>query len=315
MATKPSPPDVPGVPGYAKLVEIGRGGDSVVYRAWSGWADRYVAVKVLAGAGPVAAERFRGELEITAALGRRHPGIVAVLDSGTTTGGRPYLVMPYYPRGSLHDQLAARGPLPVDVAVAAGAAVAGALAFAHAQGVLHGDVKPQNVLVGRASWVLADFGLARRLTADHPAAERFSYRHAAPQLLDGQTAAPADDVYSLGSTLYTLLDGRPPFADDDPGSDTALAYLRRARTAPPRPLTRPDLPAGLAGVVGRCLAKAREDRYPDAAAVHAALTAIPPGPAPAGAPRCGPGPGPVSRRTAGADGRRRSARPRPGPPR
>src|SRR5262249_37706765 len=148
------------------------------------------------------------------------------------------------------DRLRTQGPLPAAEVVAVGTVVADALAFAHGQGVLHRDVKPQNILVLPTSYVLADFGIARRLDAGHSGSmERFSYRHAAPQVLDGESPAVSDDVWSLGSTLFTLLDGRPPFAADDPQEDTALAYLRRVRTAVPRELNRDDLPAGLVEVI------------------------------------------------------------------
>ena len=175
--------------GYADLVEIGRGGDSVVYRARDLAVDRDVAIKVLAVDDPARAERFVREIEITVSLGRQHPNIVTVLAVGTTESGRPAIVMDFYERGSLHDQLRDRGPLAVDEAVAAGVVVADALAFAHAHGVLHRDVKPQNVLVLPTSWVLADFGIARLVDTEHTASvETFTYRHASPQLLDGLAA-------------------------------------------------------------------------------------------------------------------------------
>ncbi len=277
MAPQVSPVDVVALPGYQDLVEVARGGDGVVYRAWQDGPGRHVAIKVLLLDEPAAVRRFNREVRITMALGRQHPHIVGVLDSGTTAGGQPYLVMEFYDLGSLHDQLRASGPLPVETVVGAGRAVADALSFAHGQGVLHGDVKPQNILVRPTSYVLADFGLARRVVAEHSPPDWFSYRHAAPQVLDGEPPTAADDVYSLGSTLHALLDGRPPFADDDPAADTALAYLRRARTGTPRPLARPDIPAGLAAIVHRCLARSRADRYPDAAAVRDALGSLPAG--------------------------------------
>jgi len=209
-------------------------------------------------------------------LGRQHPNIVTVLATGTTAEGQPCLVMDYFELGSLHGRLTERGPLPVSEVVAAGTVVADALAFAHAQGVLHRDVKPQNVLVLPTSYVLADFGLARAIDAGHSnSLERFSYRHASPQILDGEPPTVADDVYSLGSTLFTLLDGRPPFAADDPDEDSALSYLRRARTEPPRTLTRDDVPPALREVVQRCLVRDRDERFPDAATLRDALAAIP----------------------------------------
>ncbi|MXG89544.1 protein kinase domain-containing protein [Nocardioides flavescens] len=262
--------------GYADLVEVGRGGDSVVYRARDLRLGRSVAVKVLAVDEPHRVERFMREIEITVELGRQHPYVVTVLATGTTASGRPAIVMDFYERGSLHDQLRERGPLGVDEVVAAGRVVADALAFAHAHGVLHRDVKPQNVLVLPTSWVLADFGIARLVDTEHTASvETFTYRHASPQLLDGAMPTEADDVWALGSTLFTLLDGRAPFASDDPDDDSALAYLRRVRTSAHR---RPDLgPAQREGepllaVIDRCLAKDLDQRWGSAAELRDALS-------------------------------------------
>jgi len=260
------------VPGFADLHEVARGGDSIVYRARQVALGRDVALKVLLVDDPETRHRFRRELDLTIQLGRQHPNIVTVLDTAITDSGRPCIVMDYFERGSIDDRLRTEGPLPVADVVAVGLVLADALDFAHAQGVLHRDVKPQNVLVLPTSYVLADFGIARLADSAHTAsAERFSYRHASPQVLDGLPADVTDDVWSLGSTLFTLLDGRPPFASDDPADDTPLAYLRRVRTQQPRALRRPDLPPTLVRVVQRCLAKERADRYPDAASVRADL--------------------------------------------
>ena len=177
-AASPPPEEIEG---YADLVEIGRGGDSVVYKARDLAVERDVAIKVLSVDDPVRAQRFVREIEITVELGRQHPNIVTVLAIGTTASGRPAIVMDYFERGSLHDQLRTRGPLAVDEVVAVGVVVADALAFAHAHGVLHRDVKPQNVLVLPTSWVLADFGIARLIDTEHTASvETFTYRHASP---------------------------------------------------------------------------------------------------------------------------------------
>ncbi len=264
--------------GYADLVEIGRGGDSVVYRARDLAVERDVAIKVLSVDDPLRAERFVREIEITVELGRQHPNIVTVLAIGTTAAGRPAIVMDFFERGSLHDQLRNRGPLAVDETVAVGMVVADALAFAHAHGVLHRDVKPQNVLVLPTSWVLADFGIARLIDTEHTAsAETFTYRHASPQLLDGLPPTAADDLWAVGSTLFTLLDGRPPFASDDPDDDSALAYLRRVRTEGYRELTEHE-GQGDAGpvmaVVDRCLAKDIGERYASAEELRDALAAV-----------------------------------------
>ncbi|PRY37362.1 serine/threonine-protein kinase [Umezawaea tangerina] len=260
--------------GYSDFRMVAQGGEGTVYRARQDGLGRDVAVKVLAAADDATLARFRRELEITVRLGRQHPHIVTVLDTGVVQG-RPCIVMEFHDLGSLHDRLLARGPLPVADVVAAGIAVADALAFAHGQGVLHRDVKPQNVLVLPTSYVLADFGIARAVDAGHSASlQLVSYRHAAPQMVDGEKPAATDDVWSLGSTLFTLLDGKPPFSSADPDEDTMLAYLGRVRSAPPRPLRRTDVPPDLLAVVDRCLRKAREDRFPDAASLRAALAAV-----------------------------------------
>jgi len=260
------------VPGYTDLVEIGRGGDSVVYRARDERLHREVAIKVLLVDDPATVSRFEREVEITVGLGRQHPNIMTVLAIGTTASGHPAIVMDYYERGSLDHRLYAEGPIATPEVVVIGTVLADALAFAHGHGVLHRDVKPQNVMVLPTSYVLGDFGIARLADSEHTAsAERFTYRHASPQILDGHPPTVADDVWSLGSTLFTLLDGRPPFASDDPDDDTALAYLRRARTEPHRPLPVTDVNAGLVEVIERALRKDPAERWPDAARMRDAL--------------------------------------------
>ena len=262
----------PRLPGYSDFRLVAEGGEGTVYRARQDGLDRFVAVKVLDVEDPARLARFRRELEITVRLGRQHPHIVTVIDTGTTPDGRPCIVMEFHDLGSLHDRLRERGPLPVSDVVAAGTAVADALAFAHTQGFLHRDVKPQNILVLPTSYVLADFGIARMAdSANTSSLQLVSYRHAAPQMLDGAEPSAADDLWSLGSTLFTLLDGAPPFAT---GDDTVLSYLARVRTTEPRPLSRPDVPPDLAAILARCLSKRREDRFPDAASLRAALAAV-----------------------------------------
>ncbi|MBB5954018.1 serine/threonine protein kinase [Saccharothrix tamanrassetensis] len=261
--------------GYSDFRLVAHGGEGTVYRAHQDGLGRDVAVKVLDVTDPDTVARFRRELEITVRLGRRHPHIVTVLDTGSIAG-RPCIVMEYYDLGSLHDSLRQRGPLPVSEVIAAGMAVADALAFAHGEGILHRDVKPQNILVLPTSYVLADFGIARGADAGHSASlQLVSYRHAAPQMVQGQRPAASDDLWSLGSTLFTLLDGQPPFASSTPEQDTMLGYLGRVQSSPPRSLTRRDVPPELVALIMRCLSKAREDRFPDATALRAALAAVP----------------------------------------
>ncbi|MDT9591884.1 protein kinase [Nocardioides zeae] len=270
----PPGPEPEEIPGYVELTEVGRGGDSVVYRARQVSLGRLVAIKVLGTDDPARVARFRREVDITVDLGRQHPNIVTLLDVGEAASGRAFLVMDFVEAGTVHDRLGAQGPLPPHEVVELGYVLADALAFAHAHEVLHRDVKPQNVLVLPTSWVLSDFGIARLAGSEHTASvETFTYRHAAPQVLDGMRPSKSDDLWSLGSTLFTLLDGRPPFASDDPEDDSALSYIRRARTEDHRPLVLPDAEQ-LAAVIGRCLAKSPEDRWPDAASLRDALAAL-----------------------------------------
>jgi len=258
--------------GYRDFVPVARTPVSEVYRAVQEGVDRPVAVKVLLLDDAEAVARFQRELDITVQLGRQHPHIVNVIDTGLSRTGQPCIVMEYYDAGSLHDRLVARGPLPAGEVLAAGIAVADALAFAHAQGVLHRDVKPQNILVLPTSYVVADFGIARRIdSARTTSADWFSFRHAAPQVLDGEPPSVFDDIWSLGSTLYTLLDGRSPFAVDNPEEDTALAYMRRVRTSRPRPLERTDVPPGLLAVIDRCLRYDPAQRFGSADALLGTL--------------------------------------------
>ena len=265
--------------GYADLVEIGRGGDSVVYRARDLAVERDVAIKVLSVDDPLRAERFVREIEITVELGRQHPNIVTVLAIGTTAAGRPAIVMDFFERGSLHDQLRNRGPLAVDEAVAVGMVVADALAFAHAHGVLHRDVKPQNVLVLPTSWVLADFGIARLIDTEHTASvETFTYRHASPQLLDGLAAdrrrrhlvagLDACSRCSTGgrrspATTPTTTRRWPTCGGSAPRSTASSAqHEGQGDTGP------------VMAVVDRCLAKDVGERYASAEELRDALAAV-----------------------------------------
>lgn len=213
------------------------GGDSTIYRAYQSSLDRYVAIKVVNLSEPDELRRFHREISLTVRLGRAHPNIVTVLDTRTLADGRPAIVMDFFELGSAHDRLRSTGPMAPDDVVLIGRVIGDALAFAHGQRVVHRDVKPQNILILPTSYVLADFGIARSVDSEHTASlERLSYRHASPEVLDGRIPEPTDDLWSLCSTMATLLEGRAPFASDDPDDDTALAYLRRVRTAQRRPL-------------------------------------------------------------------------------
>lgn len=259
------------IPGFTMLERIGSGGFSVVYRAHQERLDRPVAVKVLAVEFIDASVRRRFLREVKAA-GRltEHAHVVTVLETGMTASGRPFIAMDLYSRGSLAERLAAEGPLPAADVIDVGVKIGGALAAAHALGVVHLDVKPQNILVSRYGQpALADFGTAR-LTAGLEATARtgmFTPYHAAPEVLRGEQGGPLSDVYSLASTLYQLLAGRPPYPDL---GDGVAGMLLRAVSEPPPPVLRSGAEDVLA-VVLRGMAKDPAERFVGAAEFATAL--------------------------------------------
>ncbi len=263
------------IPGYDDLVEIGRGGFAVVYRARQVRLQRAVAVKVLLGAtSGVGLERFERECAAIGSLSG-HPNVVAVHDAGTTADGRPYLAMELLPAGSLAERLAREGRLAADDVLAIGSQLASALAAAHRAGVLHRDVKPENVLLGEdGTPKLGDFGIA--VVADtHQTATGVvlgTVLHAAPEVLTGARATEASDVYSLASTLDTLLRGRAAYRGE-PGEGPLPVMYRVVHEAAPD-LRAAGVPAEVAAVIEAGMAKDPARRTPTAEAFGAQLDAV-----------------------------------------
>lgn len=264
----------PTIAGYQDLVEIGRGGYAVVYRAEQVALQRTVAIKVVSGSDVDATRVRRFEREC-AAIGSLsgHPHVVSVFDAGTTDAGMPYLSMEHLPRGSLGDRLRDGGSLEVHEVVTIGIQLCAALEAAHQRDVLHRDLKPENVLVGEEGRCkLADFGIA--VVADatqHTATGTVvgTVKHSAPEVLAGDRATVASDVYSLGSTLFALLAGAAPFWRQ--GDESAVPAMLRAIRDPLPDLRARGVPEAVATAIETACAKEPDRRFPSAAAFGAAL--------------------------------------------
>lgn len=262
--------------GYEDLERIDQGGFATVYRARDTRFDRTVALKVLRSdtLNDRQLRRFRAECLATGRVSA-HPNIVTVYDAGTTLGHRPWLAMEYCSGGSLANKVATQGPLPVADVISIGARLCSALQAAHEAGILHRDVKPQNVLLtSYEEPALADFGIASVVIEDDTVTETAAYTvvHAAPEILEGKVATPAADLYSLGSTLYTLLAGQAPFAQE---ARTGLAPLvtRIMHNNLPA-IARSGVPPELEQLLRRCMAAAPQDRPSCAAELGVMLTTL-----------------------------------------
>ena len=248
---------------YRLASEIGRGGMAVVWRAHDTVLDREVAVKVLApteGTDAGLLARLRAEARAAARLRHRH--IMTVHDYGETADAAgapvPYVVMELVDGRSLSATLA-DGPLPWPDAVRICAQVAAALAHAHAHGIVHRDVKPDNVILTAAGATLVDFGISASVGEADLAPDGSllgTPAYLAPERLDGGPVRAACDVYGLGLLLYKSLTGRLPWPAD-PTPETLVAH--RHADAPPLP-TVPSLPPAVAQLCRRCLARRAQDR-------------------------------------------------------
>jgi serine/threonine protein kinase len=264
--------------GYESLTRIDQGGFATVYRARESRFDRTVALKILRSdsLNEHQLRRFNAECLATGRLSA-HPNIVTVYDAGTTSRHRPWLAMEYCSGGSLAHRLARVGPLPVAEVISIGARLCGALGAAHDAGILHRDVKPQNVLLtSYGEPALADFGIASVVKEDDSgsmATETAAYTvvHAAPEILEGTAATAAADIYSLGSTLYTLLAGQAPFAREA-GTGLAPLVSRILLNDLPR-ITRPGVPPELERLLRSAMAARPQDR-PTPADLGASLTSL-----------------------------------------
>lgn len=255
--------------------EIGHGGMALVYLAQDRKHQRRVAIKVLRPdlARAIGPERFLREIEIAARLS--HPHILPLYDSGATER-LAYYVMPMVEGQSLRDRITAERQLPLQEVIRITGQIADALSHAHANGVVHRDVKPENILLTGGEALVADFGIARaadaageRLTETGIAVGTPAYM--SPEQAAGETTIDGRaDVYALGCVVYEMLAGQPPFT----GSSSQAVLARHALDpVPPLRTIRPDLPQGVDGAVLKALAKAPADRFDSTAAFKAALVA------------------------------------------
>jgi len=269
-------PGLPDLPGYEMLGVLGQGGFGVVYRARQLAVGREVAVKI--DNRPLLAERDRRRFvrEVTAAGALSgHPHVADVYDAGMLPDGRPYMVLELCPGGSLADRLRRDGPLPAAEVRDIGVRIADALAAAHAQGVLHRDVKPGNILINRFGLVaLSDFGLAampepgRELSVT---LESLTPAFAPPEAFELGEPTEAGDVYALAATLYTLLNGRPPRFPADGVVNIGVIFALHRLPIPDIPGVPPELTA----VLRHGMATDPRERLPGAAALRDALAAVP----------------------------------------
>lgn len=250
------------IDGFDLRRELGRGGFGVVHLAWQPALHREVAVKILTAdtSDPAARARFERECQAIGSLSS-HPHVVAVYGNGVTDEDRPYLVMEYLSGGTLAD----RGALSWQAACEVGVRIAAALTTAHRMGIIHRDVKPQNVLFTEFETPqLADFGIASIVDGFETKSNSVSasLAYAAPEVLDARPSSAQSDIYGLAATVVGAILGRGPFHRD---ADSIAGLVARVATAPVPDLRLEGVPDAVCTVLERAMAKRPEDRQPDAA--------------------------------------------------
>ena len=259
---------------YQVARELGRGGMATVYLAQDLRHERPVALKVMRPelASSRGAERFFREIRLAARL--QHPHIMPVFDSGSA-GDLLWYAMPLVEGDSLRRRLDRSGPLPVEEAIAIARGVAAALDYAHRHGVVHRDVKPENLLLHEGGPLLADFGIGRFLEPDsgphltETGLAIGTVAYMSPEQAAGDSAVDGRaDIYSLACVLYEMLGGTAPFS----GLNARAALARRiTQSAPPLTALRPEVPELVARAVDRALSPAPDDRFGTAAEFGHAL--------------------------------------------
>lgn len=290
MRRAPSIP--PELPGYAAHGLLGSGGFADVFLYEQKLPRRKVAVKVLLaeGLGRDTKAQFVAEANLMAQLSA-HPFIVTIFHADVSADGRPYFVMEYCSGPSLAERYK-RQAFSIEDALRTGVRLAGAIATAHAAGILHRDIKPANVLTNDYGWpALTDFGISSNLegelpvhtvtasdlasgTASGPSAVGMSVPWSPPEMFeDDPRPDTRSDVFSLAATVHTLIAGRTPF--EIPGrSNGSLDLIGRIERGAITPMDRPDVPRSLVAVLAKGMASRRDDRYPSAVEFARALQRV-----------------------------------------
>src|SRR5579864_9230062 len=257
---------------------IGRGGMATIYRGRDMRMERVVAIKVLRevySTDPKFVTRFQREAKAASSL--QHPNIVQVFDYGQTDGNY-FIVMELVEGTDLRRYLRSRGMLDIDRAIIIAHDVALGLGAAHRRQIVHRDVKPQNILVGKGGSIkLTDFGIAsvykdinaERLTTTGMTLGTVQYY--APEQAQGEIVNPAADVYALGIVMYEMLTGRTPFDGDTPVA-VAMQHIQE-KPVPPSHLN-PQIPPALEEIIMRCLEKSPDRRYTDGSQLARALETL-----------------------------------------
>lgn len=260
---------------------LGRGAMGSVYLANDPKIGREVAIKILQEKFAKTKryqERFEREARAIAAL--RHPNIVEIYDYGGSPDEHLYLVMEYIRGPHLGRLLIDNGPFPDTVLAACGLELCSALVEAHANGVIHRDLKPDNVFLDKDRIVLADFGIVKAITADNPFGAAAAHPKTdvvgtpgfmAPEQLEERPLDARTDLYAFGALLYYLATGKVPHESESP-----YALLKKMKDGPPPPLlkARPELSVKLAALIHDCLKFAPEERPPSAEVVRGELRRV-----------------------------------------
>ena len=261
---------------YEILEKVGEGGMAIAYRGRDRVLGRVVAIKVMRpelATDAAFLARFRREAR--AAAGITHEHIASVYDTGSD-GPYHYIVMEYVEGESMRDRLRREGPLPLAEALRIATETAEALEAAHQAGVVHRDIKPGNILLGREGQVkVTDFGIARAASAPNQTDTSTmlgSANYVSPEQARGEAVGPQGDIYSLGATLFEALTGKAPFD----GGDRMAILHRHVYDRAPRPSEiRPGLPPEVDSVVGHCLEKDLSGRFASARELLSYLAACP----------------------------------------